>query len=55
MDKMTPGLELPNNQKPENYPQNFVKAPHPEKAGPCNMKAMKAPSLQEVKGTIEKR
>lgn len=55
MDKMTPGLEMPNNLKPENYPQDFVKAPHPNKPGPCNMKAMKAPSEKEVIGTIERK
>lgn len=29
-----PGLDLPNDQKPKNYPQKFVKAPqslHPKK------------------------
>lgn len=53
MDKMTPGLDMPNGSKPENYPQNFVHAPNPNKPGPCNHKAMKAPTLREAMKGID--
>lgn len=54
MKEMTPGLELPNDQRPPDYDQKFVKAPAP-KPGPCNEQAKKAPSLGEAMKGMTKR
>lgn len=49
MSKDAPFLELPNDQKPDNYPHSFVyghKTPHQYDAH--NMKYKMAPSADEV-------
>ncbi len=46
MKDITPGVELPNNQKPKNYPQDFVvsnKYPNT-----YNNPSKKSPSPQEI-------
>lgn len=55
MDKMTPGLEMPNDMKPTDYPQNFVRHPNPNKPGPCNYAAEKAPTLREAMKGIDRK
>jgi len=44
MTDMTPGCDMPNGAKPENYPQDFVHAANPNKPGPTNAKAKVVPS-----------
>ena len=55
MAELTPGLELPNGAKPQNYPQDFVRHARPNKPGPTNSAAKKCPSPGQVfKGVLHK-
>jgi hypothetical protein len=55
MKEMTQGIELPNGERPRDYPQKFV---HSSEYPPCeyahNAKAEKAPSLAEMMKTMVK-
>lgn len=54
MNDRAPSLEMaPGKASNVDYKQKFVQAPMPN-PGPCNHKAMKAPSMQEMMATMTK-
>lgn len=56
MKDNAPFLEMPNDQKPTNYNEHFVKASQAEYVKhPCNHSAMNIPSKERVMKGVDRK